>query len=297
MKNDKPRIAFFGTPQLAVMVLEELEKAGFTPTLIVTRPDAPAGRGKTLTPPLTKTWGQARSIEIAQPEKNNPAFIADLSAKGPWDVFVVAAYGKILPQGLLNIPRRGTLNVHPSLLPKLRGPSPIISAILTDDREVGVSVMLLDAEMDHGPLVAQETVKIKEWPPRASELEKTLAQAGGVLLAKNLIPWIDGEITAQPQDHSKATFCKMIQKEDGLLDLAADPYQNLLKIRAFEGWPGTYTFFKRGEMIIRTQIISAHLAEDVSLSIDTVRPEGKRDMPYADFVRSGAIPCPPPSQS
>ncbi len=293
-KPSELRFTFFGTPQIAVTVLEELESAEFLPALVITRPDTPQGRGNTLTPPLVKTWARARGIPVLQPEKIK-SILTELNAKGPWDVFIVAAYGKILPQELLAIPRRGTLNMHPSLLPKLRGPSPIVSAILSDNREAGVSVMLLDAEMDHGPILAQEKVAVADWPPRARILSDTLAHAGGALLARTLLPWVNGEVVSHEQNHDSATFCKMLTKEDGLLDLASDPYQNLLKIRALEGWPGTYAFFKRlpapnarqagGEQKIRVQILDAHLATDGSLSINTVRPEGKRDMSYADFRR------------
>lgn len=293
-KPSDVRFAFFGTPQLAVVVLEELERAGFMPSLIITRADAPAGRGKMLTAPLTKTWGQMRDVEIAQPEKITPAFVAELAAKGPWDLFIVAAYGKIVPQSLLNIPRRGTLNLHPSLLPKLRGPSPIISTILANENKAGVSVILLDAEMDHGPIIAQEEVYIKEWPPHADNLEKILAHNGGMLLAENILPWVNGEIMSVPQNHTLATFCKMMQKNDGYINFTGDAHQNLLKIRALEGWPGTFTFFKRAEQVMRVQILDAHLESNGALTIDTVRPEGKHDMSYTDFLRSGAVPCPPP---
>jgi methionyl-tRNA formyltransferase len=283
------RFAFFGTPALAVTVLDALDIAGFLPALVVTRPDAEQGRGNVLTPPKVKTWVSTQNIPILQPAKITPEFVAEL-AREEWDLFIVAAYGKILPQALLDIPARGTLNLHPSLLPKLRGPSPIRSAILNDDRETGVSIMLLDAEMDHGPIVAQEKIKVAEWPPKASDLENALARAGGNLLAKTLLPWMREEISAQEQDHERATYCKTTSKEDGLLDLAADPYQNLLKIRGLQGWPGTYTFFMRGEQKIRVQILDARV-EGSKLVIYAVRPEGKRDMKYADFLRSGAIPA------
>ncbi|MBI2048313.1 MAG: methionyl-tRNA formyltransferase [Parcubacteria group bacterium] len=283
------RFAFFGTPQLAVTVLDTLHSAGFVPARIITQPDTPQGRGKVIAPPPVKVWADAHGVPTKQPSKITAEFTAEL-AREEWDLFVVAAYGNILPQALLDIPAHGTLNVHPSLLPRLRGPSPIVSAILTDERETGVSIMLLDAKMDHGPIVEQEIVEIKNWPPCASALEQLLATCGGTLLAETILPWMRGGIAAQEQDDAQATFCKIIQKEDGLIDLHDDPYKNLLKIRAFEGWPTAYTFFMRGEQKIRVQIIDAHLAADGSLAIDTVRPEGKRDMPYADFSRSGAIP-------
>ena len=293
------RFAFFGTPELAVTVLEELSGAGFTPALVVTRPDAPVGRGNVLTPPPVKVWAEAHNIPVLQPAKLTDDVIEECKTshvlqEGGWDVFVVAAYGKILPQKLLDIPAHGTLNVHPSLLPRLRGPSPIRSAIMTGERETGVTIMLLDAEMDHGHIIEQEFVDIPEWPPRASELEDTLAHEGGRILAETLLPWVRGEIAAQEQDHAQATYCKTIKKEDGLIDLADDPQKNLLKIRALEGWPNAYTFFERNGQKIRVQITDAHLDGD-SLVIDTIRPEGKRDMPYADFLRSGAIAAIPPT--
>lgn len=293
------RFAFFGTPELAVTVLEELKSAGFMPALVVTRPDAPVGRGKVLTSPPVALWAKEHGVPMLQPARITPECIAELKnppAGGTWDVFIVAAYGKILPQELLAIPARGTLNVHPSLLPRLRGPSPIRSAILTDERETGVTIMLLDAEMDHGPIVEQEFVDIPACPPRASELEATLAHVGGKMLAETLLPWVRGEIAAQEQDHAQATYCKTIKKADGLIDLDADPYQNLLKIRALEGWPTAYAFFERNGKKMRVQIINAHLA-DGKLIIDTVRPEGRRDMPYVDFLRSGAQPATPSASS
>jgi len=283
------RFVFFGTPELAVTILEELKAAGFSPALVVTRPDAPVGRGKVLTPPPVKVWAAAQGIPVLQPAKLTDDVLAELQ-KDAWDVFIVAAYGKLLPQKLLDIPEHGTLNVHPSLLPHLRGPSPIRSAILNDERETGVSIMLIDAEMDHGPIIEQEFIDVPNWPPRADELEDLLAHEGGRILAETLLPWVRGGIAAQEQDHEQATYCKTIQKEDGLIDLADDPQKNLRKIRAFEGWPGTYTFFERNGQKIRVQIIDAHVEND-QLVIDTVRPEGKRDMPYADFLRSGAVPA------
>lgn len=289
LKPSNVRFAFFGTPEIATVVLDELARALFLPSLIVTRADSPSGRGKILTPPPAKVWADKKNILVMQPKKITPEVIAEL-ARDEWDLFVVAAYGKILPQSLLDIPKHGTLNMHPSLLPRLRGPSPIRSAILTDEKEIGVSIILLDAEMDHGPTVAQEKIKIMEWPPRASDLEQTLAHAGGELLSKVLLPWVNDEIEAREQDHGKATFCTMTKKEDGFIDLANDHYKNLLKIRAFEDWPGTYTFFKRNNQKIRVQIVDAHINSEGALQINTVRPEGKRDMLYADFLRSGAVP-------
>ncbi len=282
------RFAFFGTDPLAQAVLDSLERAGYLPVLVVAAPDK-TGRDKSVVFPTEKAWALSRGIPVAQPERMAPEFIAEL-AQSEWDTFIVASFGKILPQELLDIPKRGTINLHPSLLPKLRGPSPMRSAILNDEKETGVSIMLLDEGLDHGPLIAQKKVAIEKWPPRGNELDALLAAEGGELLAEVLPKWIAGGIEVREQDHSQATFTKIFTKEDGLLDLVrGDPYQSLLKIRAFEGWPGTYSFFERGGQRLRALILDAHL-EGKKLVIDTVKPESKGAMPYADFLRSGAKP-------
>lgn len=287
--NNPPRIAFFGTPDIVVPVADALHHAGYTPQLVITRADKPQGRGRVLTPPPMKVWADAHQIPTMQPVKITDEVIAALQSE-PWDLFIVAAYGRLLPQALLDIPAHGTLNVHPSLLPHLRGPSPIRSAILMDEKETGVTIMQLDADMDHGPIVMQETVPIPEWPPHADALERLLFGRGAALLVEAIPRWLDGTLTATEQDHSKATFCKMLKKDDAHISLADDPYQNLLKIRAYEEWPVAYTFFERRGERIRVQIIDAHMAKDGSLSIDTVKPEGKHAMPYAAFLNSGATP-------
>ncbi|PJE74396.1 MAG: methionyl-tRNA formyltransferase [Candidatus Taylorbacteria bacterium CG10_big_fil_rev_8_21_14_0_10_41_48] len=291
--NTDITFAFFGTPELAVTILDELKTVGLVPAVIVTRPDKPKGRGGHSSPPPTKEWAIENDVDALQPEKIKGEFLEEIK-NTEWDVFVVAAYGKILPKELLDIPKKGTLNVHPSLLPKLRGPSPIRSAILTDEKETGVSVMLLDEEMDHGPIIAQARVELEEWPPRAALLEGVLAKEGGQLLAEVLPLWINDEIDSKEQDHSKATTCSFLKKEDAEINLADDPYQNLLKIRGYEGWPGAFTFFERnlpgqtGGKRIRVVITDAHIDTSGALVIDKVIPEGKKEMLSADFERSGA---------
>ena len=285
------RFVFFGTPDIAVTALDILEQHGLVPTLVVTRADAEAGRGKVLTPSPVKRWAMEREIDVLTPKKIDADFISEIG-NTEWDVFVLVAYGMILPQALIDLPRRGIVNMHPSLLPRLRGPSPIQSAILTDERITGVSVMLIDDKMDHGPVIAQAKVEIPadEWPMRESDLEGILAEEGATLLAETLPKWVVGTIEAIPQDESLATSCKKVKKEDGLVSLSDDPHATLLKIRAFEGWPGTYTFFERNGTRIRAAILDAHMDEAGALVIDTVKPEGKNEMPYADFLRGGAVP-------
>lgn len=288
---------FFGTPSLACTVLDELEKAGYVPTLVVTQPDKRAGRGNMLVAPPVKEWATRRAVPVVQPVKITEETIAFLRAhteEHAIQFFVVAAYGKILPQALLDIPSKGTLNVHPSLLPRLRGPSPIQSAILQGEKETGVSIMLLDALMDHGPLLAQEVSPSSVCRP-ARELEAVLAVHGGSLLARTIPLWLNGELTPREQDHTEATFCRLLKKEDGYVDLtSATAEEELRIIRGCDGWPTAYTFFIRRDQKIRVQLLSAR-TENGIVHIEKVKPEGKGEMNYVDFLRSGATPCSDPA--
>ncbi len=278
MLRSSPQIIFFGTPEFAVIILDELKKADIIPSLIVTAPDKRQGRGMVLTPPPVKVWSEKNTIEVFQPERLDDSFLKQMKEKN-CDLFIVAAYGKLLKKELLAIPKHGTLNVHPSLLPKFRGSSPIESAILEGIAETGVSIMLLDELMDHGPILAQTKVLLEE-DSGAIELERELAITGGNLLAETIPGWITGAIKAIPQDDSQATFTKKIKKEDGLIDLVDNPISNYRKIRAYQGWPRVY-FFKGGKRVIITE---AEM-QDGTLHIRRVRPEGKKDMGYEDFMR------------
>lgn len=281
------KYVYFGTPQFAATILDELLVAGFAPALIVTAPDKPAGRKLLLTPSAVKLWGEAAHIPVITPERLKSEEVVQKLREADADVFIVAAYGKIIPQTILDLPKHGTLNIHPSLLPLLRGPSPIESAIAGMHRETGVSIMLLDAAMDHGPIILQEKYPLT-WeptdPPRGSVLEDALAHQGGKMLAKILPEWTMGKISSHEQNHDAATFCKKITKEDGHIDLSGDPLMNIAKIRAYDAWPGTFFFVKHGEREIRVRITEAHI-EDGKLVIDRVIPEGKKEMNHADFLR------------
>jgi len=286
------RIIFFGTPNAAQYVLEELLRAGVTPNMIVTAPDQAKGRGLELTPPPVKIFAEKKGVPVFQPEKIDDSAISIIKKENP-DLFIVAAYGKILPEILLAIPRLGTLNIHPSLLPKYRGASPVRDAILSGDQETGVTIILLDTEVDHGPIVAQKTLDIQN-VPKACALEEKLFHMGGVMLAGLLPDFVKGKITPVPQDHARATFTKKWKKEDGLVDIAGNPIAVLRHIRACDGWPGAYFFIEqngpkapagtRASKKIRVGITDAHIENDV-LTIDRVIPEGKREMSYEDFLR------------
>jgi methionyl-tRNA formyltransferase len=301
---NKPHFIFFGTSGYSVIVLQTLKRANMTPSLVVTTPDKPQGRGMTLTPPPTKIWAMENNVPVLQPEKlKDPAFIQKINEIKA-EVFIVVAYGKIIPQEVLDIPAFGALNIHASLLPKLRGASPIETAILEDEQNTGVTIMKLDAEMDHGPIVAQKKVELAEWPPQASDLGTAIVELGANLLVEILPKWLSGNITPVEQDHAQATYTRKIEKNDGLIDLNDDPYKNYLKIQAFHKWPTTYFFAEkknppsRGSGQLRQSfseasetkkirvIIKKAVYKDGTLEIIRVVPEGKREMDYKDFVKS-----------
>jgi len=287
--KSKIHFAFFGTSHIAVYVLDALAIAGFLPALVVTIAAKPKGRGLAVTPTAAEVWAKERNIPVSYTWEEFEA--------ASWDIAIIVDYGKIVPKKIIDLPRRGFLNVHPSLLPRLRGASPIRSAILNNENPTGVTVMQIDDKMDHGPIIAQKKIDVPGWPVKNSELEHILLTAGGTLLAQILPHWVNEEIEAHEQNHDLATYCEKIEKDDGLLDLPAgrqvspeESYKNLLKIRAYEGWPGTFTYFEKGDKKLRVKIIDAHI-EGASLVIDRVVPEGKREMSYEDFLRSGARPC------
>lgn len=279
------RFAYFGTPLFATIILDELEKEGYLPVVVVTAPDKPKGRKLVITPSEVKVWAEARNIPTLTPATlRDEEFIKELASYDS-NLFIVAAYGKIIPKKILDMPQYGVLNVHPSLLPKFRGPSPIESVILSSEEQTGVTIMKLDEDLDHGPIVTQELHTTPEWPPKGSALTSALAHEGGALLARTIPKWIV-EQKAEEQDHTQATFTKKITKEDGRIDLSGDPLSNYKKIQAFDEWPGAYFFTGRNGRDIRVRITHATY-EDNKLNILRVVPEGKKEMSYEDFLRGG----------
>lgn len=282
--QNKPSIAFFGTDEVSTAVLEEMKVAGFLPELIVTQPDRPQGRKMLLTAPHAKVWAQENGIPVLQPEKLNEDFIENikedprLRGDDKWDLFIVASYGNILPSKVLEMPKYKTLNVHPSLLPKYRGPTPVEQAMLDDSKETGVTVMRMDKDLDHGPIIKQEAVFFETWPDKPEVLDM-LAHLGGKILVDIIPDWIDGKIEEKEQDDNSATFTKLIEKEDGELDLSADDYKNFLKYKAYKPWPGTF-FFKDGK---RIKITNADFI-DGKFIIKKVIPEGKKETTYSSAI-------------
>ena len=235
------RVIFMGTPQSAVSTLEGL--AGLPEVEVVaavTSPDRQRGRGRRSEPPPVKEAALALRIPVLQPDSLRSHGVQAQLAELMPDVIVVAAYGKFLPSPVLNLPPHGCLNLHPSLLPRHRGPSPVASAILVGDAVTGVSLMLLDEGMDTGPVVAQ-----REYPlagdETAGDLTDTLFSVGASLLLEHLVPWTRGQLIARPQDDTLATITRKLERSDGLADWSLPAETLARQCRAFSPWPGLYT--------------------------------------------------------
>lgn len=234
------KIVFFGTPEFAQIILNQLlVTAAFKVPTIVTAPDQPIGRQQTLTPPPVKVLAQKRNISVLQPKTLDAALAAELKKIKP-DIILVAAYGKIIPQNILDIPTHGCLNVHPSLLPQYRGASPIQSALLNGDQETGVTLMLMDEQLDHGPILAEHKTQLTEHE-KFKELHDRLALLSAELLIKTLPDYLAGKIKPHAQDDQQATFCKTIKKTDGEINWQHPAEKIYNQWRAFNSWPGIFS--------------------------------------------------------
>jgi len=296
------KLVFMGTPDFAVPVLEALfgryEIVG-----VVTQPDRRVRRGRKLEASPVKVVALAHDLPVLQPPRvRQPEVVAGLRALAP-DVIVVAAYGQILPPDVLAIPPRGCLNVHASLLPRYRGAAPVAAAILAGEEETGVTVMLMDEGMDTGPILSQVAGSISPQDTRGS-LRARLAQLGADLLMDTLPRWLAGAIEPRPQDHSQATYSRIITKQDGLVDWSQSAVEIWRRSRAYHPWPGTYTYW-RGKLlkVLRAEALSQWLGEgepgqvmvlDEGLAVATgegalllgeVQLAGKRALSAQDFAR------------
>ncbi len=282
--------AFFGTGALAESVLASLVRNGYIPKLIVTKPDAPQGRHMEMKSPHIKVWADMKGIKTFQ-----PVSLKELGNDSPlhtetFDVFIVASYGKIIPVDILNLPKKGVLNVHPSLLPEYRGPSPIESSLLDGKITTGVSIMKLDEGMDHGPILVQNAFMINA-EETSGTLEVRAGQLGGDLLSQVLPQYMDGTLVPKEQDHAKATICKKITKELGEIKLSENIDEVRRKFRALTPWPSLYFFITHNEKQMRIKVTDVDLvtpfekdstAQDI---ITRVIPEGKKEMDFESFKR------------
>ncbi len=256
------RIVYMGTPQFAVPPLKALIQGsapgtvlpqGYEIVSVITRPDKPAGRGREILFSPVKQVALEYNIPVWQPGSLKRAENIEVLAALRADLYIVAAFGQILPQAVLDQPRYGTLNIHASLLPKYRGVSPIAEAILQGETEIGVTIMLLDAGVDTGPILLQRRISIAE-DDTTGTLTTKLATLGAQALLEALPLWIEGKITPVPQDESLATYTRMLHKEDGEISWNTPAIILARKVRAYTPWPGAYTYW-RGKLL---KIVTAH---------------------------------------
>lgn len=253
------RIVFMGTPDLAATVLNKLVENHYEVVLCVTQPDKPVGRKMVLTPPPAKVVAMQHDIPVWQPDTlRTPEALEHLTSYQP-DMIITAAYGKILPKTMLDLPKYGAINVHGSLLPKYRGAAPVQWAILNLDEKTGVTIMRMDPGMDTGDILTQVEVPISN-TVHTPELMNMLAEAGGELLISTLPGIIDGSIASIPQNQDEATMSPPITKDQGKINWANSAAQICAQVRALSQWPGASTIWKGGRM----KIYDAKVPENAS---------------------------------
>ncbi len=294
-----------GTPEFACPSLEHLILNQYRVAAVYTQPDRPAGRGRGLVAPPVKEVAVNWGLSVVQPESLKSAeAVSRLAALSP-DVIVVAAFGQILPQSVLDIPRCGCVNIHPSLLPRFRGASPVAAAILSGDEFTGVSIMLMDAGMDTGPVLTRAAVPVSPQDNTGSLTEK-LSLIAARLLQETLTGWWRRELVPQPQEETEATYSAQITKEEGEIDWHLSAAEIWRRVRAFHPWPGCYTRWRGKQLKIieatplpdkgdsgvgqvvdlpgREAMLGVSTGDGI-LGVRKVQLEGKKAMSAADFLR------------
>ena len=246
---------FFGTPDFAILPLNALAKLSFINLLaVVTQPDKPVGKKQTITPPPVKNFALNKNLQLWQPEKiNTSEFESKLKKLSP-DLIIIVAYGKIIPKNLIDIPKFGWLNLHASLLPKYRGASPIQAAILHGEEKTGVTLMKINEGLDTGDIISQKVVSIT-YTENFATLHDKLSETSAELLKKDLKKYLLGDLKTHPQGDSPTPVTKTISKESGRINWNNDAEQIDRQIRAYNPWPGTYTFWDKK----RIKIIDAEI--------------------------------------
>ena len=297
------RIVFMGTPEFAVPPLEFLMLNRSGVVAVYTQPDKEAGRGRLLVASPVKSIALKWKLPLYQPADFKSIGERERLITLKPDVIVVAAFGQILPQSILGIPRHSCLNIHPSLLPKYRGVSPVPAAILSGDEFTGVSIMVLDQGVDTGPVLVQAQASINGWDTTTTLTEK-LSRIGAQLLIEVLPRWIQGKVVPQKQDNTQVTYTHMIDKEAGVIDWHKSATDLWRQVKAYLPWPGSYTRWQgkqlkiiealplEGQADAPGRVVS--LAGDVAFGVETgsgrlgilrVQMEGKRVMTGGEFLR------------
>ncbi len=302
----KIRVMFMGTPESAASLLSGLVEEKYNIVCVITKPDKPVGRKQEMTQSAVKKTASEYGLPIEQPQKLDQEMINKMRDLKP-DLIIVAAYGKILPKEILQIPGFGCINVHVSLLPKWRGASPIQNALLSGATETGVTLMLMDEGVDTGALLAQRKVAIAPDDTTGS-LSKKLTEAGRVLLLETLPLWIKRTIVPTPQDNTDATLCQLIEREDGHIVWTDDAESIYNRYRALFPWPGIFAFWKKSDGFARLKLcrisyqkqspqaehpvgqvfevgekVGVQTGEGV-IFLEEVQLEGKTNMPIAEFL-------------
>ncbi len=294
------KIIFIGTPDFGAIILEKLIKSGHKPFLVITAPDKHAGRKQVITPPPVKVVAQNYNIPIVQPQKIEEG--KEEIGKLKPDLIILASYGQIIPKEILEIPKYGCVNVHPSLLPKYRGPSPIQYTILNGDEKTGVTIMRITEKMDSGPIISQKEIKIDQ-KEKFENLHDKLAELGAELLIETLPKLFAGKICPQTQDDSKASYTKILIKEDGKIDWQKPATEIERKIRALNPWPGTFTSLNGKILkVLEADLLNYNGKEEIgevflfenklairagqnSLILQKLQLEGGKPLSAPDFLR------------
>lgn len=295
------RIVFMGTPDFAVPVLKKLIETQ-TVVGVVTQPDRPAGRGRQLQPPPIKVTAESNKIPVYQPRSLKSEEAADPIRAWQPEMIVVAAFGQILRPHVLDLPPKGCLNVHASLLPRWRGASPIHHAILAGDTETGISLMQMDVGLDTGPVYVQEAIPIRP-DETAATLHDRLADLGAEMIENYLDQILAGELTAVPQDDSASTYAPMIKKEEGRIDWRQPALDIDRLVRAMTPWPGAFTTWNGKNLkilearpidktassepglVVAAEDGAAVLTGQGKLLLEEVQLAGKKATAVEDFLR------------
>lgn len=311
-KQSQTSIIFFGTSEFAIPILEKLRGSDdFDIAAIVTQPDKPAGRKQKPLPSHVQKWALDQGLVIFQPEKLDPLSFSPLSRGrlrgGSPDLFIVASYGKIIPKEIIDLPKFGSLNIHPSLLPKYRGASPIHAAILNGDRETGVTIIKMDEKIDHGPIIASAKFEVKSSKLTYQELHDKLSNLGAELLLQTLPKYLSGEIKAVPQDETQASYTKIITKEQARIKWNDSAEKIDRMIRAYHLWPVAWTTLqgkrlkiydsqfeqtghqkqRPGSLLAVQNCLKVVCGQGI-LEIKILQPDSGREMTAQEFLRGHA---------
>lgn len=303
----KPKIIFFGTPEFAAGILESLIKNEFNITAVFAQPDKKIGRRQEVVFSPVKKLAVGNGIKVFQPSNLRDGNIAEEINDIKPDLIVVAAYGKILPKEILEIPKYGAINVHASLLPKCRGASPVQCAILAGEKETGITLMRMNEKMDEGDILQQEKIEIGE-KETADILLNKLGELGAEMIVKFVPDWIEGKIQPIQQNHSQATYCKPVRREDGKINWSGTAQEIFCQWRAYHPWPGIFSILnvknqpkrlklseieiitenetgeKPGKIIKYNQGVAVQMKKGL-IVLKKIQLEGKKEMDVEEFLR------------